>query len=224
MSLILQELEVLPQGGRPLFGPLSLLLNPGERLGLAGPSGTGKSLLIQALFGVLPRGFSLRGSAAAWGVDLGSPSPGREALLGGRLGWVPQEPLAALHPRLTAAEHLTLLPSIKGKEAPASALRRLAPLLARLRLDGLQARRPLELSGGQRQRLCLAMALSTDPDLLILDEPTTALDPILQAEAADLLLGLQGERPFGWLWISHDRPLLKRVCDRMVRLPKAIPA
>lgn len=224
MSLILQELEVLSPGGHPLFGPLSLALSPGERLGLAGPSGAGKSLLIRGLFGVLPPGFRLRGSATAWGVPLDSPSMAREGFLGGRLGWVPQEPLAALHPALTAAEHLSLLPGVKTGEAPGTALRRLAPLLARLGLDALLARRPLELSGGQRQRLCLAMALSTDPDLLILDEPTTALDPILQAEVVELLLGLHRDRPFGWLWISHDRTLLERVCDAMVRLPKPIPA
>jgi oligopeptide/dipeptide ABC transporter ATP-binding protein len=122
---------------------------------------------------------------------------------------------------LTLAEHLTLLPGLHRNESPRAALARLAPLIARLGLPSGPAflhRFPHQLSGGQRQRLCLAMALSCDPELLVLDEPTTALDPLAQREILDLLLELQRERGLGFLWITHDLALASLACDRLLVL------
>ena len=181
MSLDIDALVLQRTDGVRLLGPLSLTLAPGHRLGLVGESGSGKSLLLQALFGVLPTGVEQSGgSITAFGTRLEQPGPARDQVRGARLAWVPQEPLQALNPFLTLGEHLALLPGIHRQEAPQAALARLRPLLEQLGLPGdaaFLARLPHQLSGGQRQRLCLAMALSCDPALLVLDEPTTALDP-----------------------------------------------
>ena len=222
MSLQIQDLVLKRLDGVRLVGPLSLSLGPGDRLGLLGESGSGKSLLIQALFGVLPPGVvQSGGTVTAFGVPLDVPGSGRDAIRGARLAWVPQGPLQALNPLLTLAEHLALLPGIHRKESSRAALARLAPLIDRLGLSPLPAfldRFPHQLSGGQRQRLCLAMALSCDPELLVLDEPTTALDPLAQKAFLELVLELQRERGLGFLWITHDLALAALVCDRLLVL------
>ncbi len=222
MSLRVNNLVLQRSDGVRLLGPLSLSLDPGDRLGLLGESGSGKSLLIQALFGVLPPGVvQPGGSVTAFGVPLDVPGSGMDAIRGARLAWVPQEPLLALNPLLTLAEHLSLLPAIHRKEPHRAALARLAPLIERLGLppdQGFLDRLPHQLSGGQRQRLCLAMALSCDPELLVLDEPTTALDPMAQKAFLELVLELQRERGLGFLWITHDLALAALVCDRLLVL------
>ncbi len=222
MTLCINDLLLQRMDGMRLLGPLSLSLAPGERLGLLGESGSGKSLLIQALFGVLPPGVvQTGGSIRAFGVPLDVPGPGRDAIRGARLAWVPQDPLQALNPLLTLGEHLSLLPGIHQRESHRVALARLAPLISRLGLPPDPAfldRFPHQLSGGQRQRLCLAMALSCGPNLLVLDEPTTALDPLVQRAFLDLVLELQRERGLGFLWITHDVALASLVCERLLVL------
>ena len=213
MSLEIRNLVLTRLDGVRLLGPLDLDLAPGERLGLVGESGSGKTLLARALFGVLPPGVRQGdGTIRAFGA-----APARD----GRMAWVHQDPGQALHPLLTVAQHLALLPRVQRRERPAAALARLAPLLERLALPGGPAflrRRPHQLSGGQRQRLCLAMALSCDPALLVLDEPTTALDPLAQRAFLELVLDLQRARGLGVLWITHDLGLAAEACERLVVL------
>src|SRR5690348_6238808 len=219
MTLHVRDLRLARQDGAHLLGPLDLDLAPGGRLGLVGESGSGKSLLVQALFGVLPKGvFQTGGEIAAFGTRLDQPGPERDRIRGARLAWVPQDPLQALNPFMNVAEQLALLPGVHRKERKTAALERLTPLLERLRLPVDKAflkRFPHELSGGQRQRLCLAMALSCDPELLVLDEPTTALDPGVQAEFLELIREIQAERAFGFLWITHDLSVVASLCDRI---------
>ncbi len=222
MSLNIHDLELRRGDGASLLGPLTLDLPPGLRMGVVGESGSGKSLLVQALFGVLPKGVQrTSGSIHAWGVPMDRPGQARDQIRGARLGWVPQDPLQALNPFLRVEDHLGLLPAVHRKESTETALARLQPLLQRLRLPSDRAflrRYPAELSGGQRQRLCLAMALSCDPEVLVLDEPTTALDPTVQADFLALMLELHQERPFGWIWISHDMGVLVSVCTHLLVL------
>ena len=222
MSLVIDELILQREDGVRLLGPLSLCLAPGDRLGLVGESGSGKSLLTKALFCVLPTGVvQLGGTIRAFGTHLDHPSLKRDAIRGARLAWVPQDPLQALNPLLTMGEHLTLLPRIHRDESRSAALARLAPLIARLGLPpgpAFLARFPHQVSGGQRQRLCLAMAMSCDPELVVLDEPTTALDPVVQKEFMDLVLELQRERHLGFLWITHDLAVASAMCDRLLVL------
>lgn len=222
MTLAIRDLSLHRQDGAHLLGPLDLDLAPGDRLGLVGESGSGKSLLVQAMFGVLPKGVrQATGRVEAFGAAMDQPGPARDAVRGARLAWIPQDPLQALNPFMTAAEQLALLPGIHRKERKGAAIARLTPLLERLRLPTDRAfltRFPHELSGGQRQRLCLAMALSCDPELLVLDEPTTALDPSVQAEFLELIRSIQIERAFGFLWITHDLGVVASLCERILVL------
>ncbi len=222
MSLVVETLVLEREDGVTLLGPLGLSLGPGDRLGLVGESGSGKSLLAQALFGTLPPGVrQTSGRITAFHCRLDQPDERRDAIRGVKLAWLPQDPLGALNPLLSMAEQLTLLPGLHRRETPSAALTRLAPLLRRLGLpDGpdFLSRRPHQLSGGQRQRLCLALALSCDPELLVLDEPTTALDPLAQKAFVELILELQQERRLGFLWIIHDLALAALACDRILVL------
>ena len=212
MSLVIRNLVLTRPDGVCLLGPLDLDLAPGGRLGLVGESGSGKSLLARTLAGLLPPGIVQAGTARAFGRP---PRPD------GRIGWVPQDPGQVLNPLLTVGEHLALLPRALRGEEPKAALARLTPLLGRLGLPGDRTflrRRPHQLSGGQRQRLALAMALACDPGLLLLDEPTTALDPLAQRDFLALVLDLWRERGLGFLWITHDLGLAAAACERLVVL------
>ena len=222
MSLVVDRLSLARADGVQLLAPLSLELGPGDRLGLVGESGSGKSLLVQALFGVLPPGVhQTGGSISAFGTALDKPSRARDRIRGRHLAWVPQDPLQALNPFMRAQDQLALLPGIHLGESTTAAIAHLTPLLERLRLPTDRAflrKYPHELSGGQRQRLLLAQALSCDPDLLVLDEPTTALDPTVQADFLSLMLELQAERSLAYLWISHDLGVVAGVTARLMVL------
>ncbi|HJW72345.1 MAG TPA: ABC transporter ATP-binding protein [Geothrix sp.] len=220
MTLEIDNLSLSRADGVPLLGPVSLALAPGMRLGLVGESGSGKSLLVRALFGTLPEGVhQTGGSILAFGVPMDRPGPGRDQVRGARLAWIPQDPGEALNPLLTLGDQLSLLPGVHRRESRQKTLTRLGPLLDRLGLPTGRAflnRFPSEISGGQRQRICLVMALSCDPGLLILDEPTTALDVQAQRAFLDLLLEVQAERNLGFLWVTHDLALAATACDRLL--------
>ncbi|MDE3246872.1 MAG: ABC transporter ATP-binding protein, partial [Acidobacteriota bacterium] len=222
MSLVVDRLSLARTDGVQLLASFSLKLGPGDRLGLVGESGSGKSLLARAIFGVLPDGVQRSGgSLKAYGTALERPSGDRDRLRGRRLAWVPQDPLQALNPFLRVQDHLALLPGIHLGESTAQTVARLAPLMERLRLPTdrpFLGKYPYELSGGQRQRLLLAQALSCGPELLVLDEPTTALDPTVQADFLSLMLELQAERSLGYLWISHDLGVVASVTERLMVL------
>lgn len=222
MSLMVDRLSLERADGVVLLAPLALELGPGDRLGLVGESGSGKSLLVQAIFGVLPGGVrQAGGSITAYGTAMDAPSRARDRIRGRRMAWVPQDPLQVLNPFMRTQDQLALLPGIHLGESAAAAIARLSPLLERLRLPTDRAflrKYPHELSGGQRQRLLLAQALSCDPDLLILDEPTTALDPTVQADFLSLMLELQADRGLGYLWISHDLAVVASMTTRLVVL------
>lgn len=227
MALKVDDLALERADGAQLLAPLSLSLEPGDRKGLVGESGSGKSLLVQALFGVLPAGVrQAGGTVTAFGIPMDRPHPERDRIRGKRMAWVPQDPLQALNPFLRSQDQLALLPGVHLNETRNGSLDRLGPLLERLRLPrdrSFLRRYPHQLSGGQRQRLVLAMALSCDPELLILDEPTTALDPTVQAEFLSLVLELQKERNLGFLWISHDLGIVASVTDRLLVIYGAHP-
>lgn len=218
--LEVRELELQREDGVRLLSPLTLALKPGDRMALVGESGSGKSLLIQAIFGVLPRGVvQAAGRIHAFGVAMDQKGAARDGVRGRRLAWVPQDPLKALNPFMTVKDHLCLLPKVHRGESKRDALKRLGPLLERLRLGqerSLLARFPFQLSGGQRQRLALAMALSCEPELLVLDEPTTALDPSVQAEFLALMDELQREKGLGFLWITHDLGVAAAMAERLL--------
>ncbi|MCX2864453.1 ABC transporter ATP-binding protein [Paucibacter sp. PLA-PC-4] len=209
--LEVKDLRVLLQTRR---GPaeavrgLSFELARGETLGLIGESGCGKSLTALALMGLLPENAQVSGHIRFQGQDLLALSDRqRSTLRGNRMAMVFQEPMMALNPlhRIGAqvAEPLRLHRGWSAARAQAEAQR----LLERVGLPDARRRAqayPHELSGGQRQRVSIAMALACEPDLLIADEPTTALDLTIQGQILDLLAELVEERGMGLILISHD--------------------
>ena len=187
---------------------VSFRLARGQTLGLIGESGCGKSITALAIMGLLPEGAQVRGSMRFEGHELATlPEADYCRLRGDRIGMVFQEPMTALNPLHTVgrqiAESLRLHRGMAGATARAEALR----LLQRVQLPEAAKRLdayPHQLSGGQRQRVVIAIALACGPDLLIADEPTTALDVTIQREVLDLIQELVREDGMGLLLISHD--------------------
>jgi oligopeptide/dipeptide ABC transporter ATP-binding protein len=211
------------------FGPvqvvdgLSYAIRRGETLGLVGESGCGKSVSSLALLGLLPaRGCRVEGSIRLDGRELTTLDPaGWRAVRGRRVAMVFQDPMTALNPLLTVERHLLeVLALHKGLTGPAA---RAAALgwLDRVGIPDPAARLsawPHELSGGMRQRVLIAMALAGEPDLLVADEPTTALDVTIQAQILDLLADLRRELSMAMLFITHDLGVVERVADRIAVL------
>jgi len=222
--LEIRELEVgFPGAGGRLLRVVrgaSLAIAKGEITALVGESGSGKSLTALAVLGLVPApGRILAGRVLLAGRDLvGLPERALRAVRGGRIGYVFQEPASALNPVLTVGAQLseTLRSHLPLSRSAARA--RAVDLLERLALPdpGRRLRDyPHQLSGGQLQRVALALALAGEPELLIADEPTTALDVTVQAEILDLLRDLRDQLGLGILLISHDLAVVAGTCDRM---------
>ncbi len=207
------------RGPLPALRELSLRIGRGETLGLIGESGCGKSMTALALMGLLPEGAQVQGSIRLDGTELTTLDERAWCRLrGARLGMVFQEPMTALNPMHTVGrqigESLRLHRGVDRAAARAEALR----LLQRVQLPQAAQRLdayPHQLSGGQRQRVVIAMALACGPDLLIADEPTTALDVTIQREVLDLIDELVKADGMGLLLISHD---LGVMADRVQRV------
>lgn len=211
------------------FGPvqvvdgLSYAIRRGETLGLVGESGCGKSVSSLALMGLLPgRGCRVDGSIRLDGRELTTLDPaGWRAVRGRRVAMVFQDPMTALNPLLTVERHLLeVLALHKGLSGPSARAAALA-WLERVGIPDPAARLsawPHELSGGMRQRVLIAMALAGEPDLLVADEPTTALDVTIQAQILDLLADLRRELSMAMLFITHDLGVVERVADRIAVL------
>jgi peptide/nickel transport system ATP-binding protein len=224
--LTLRNLSVFA-GDTPLVSNLSFSLARGERLGLIGESGSGKSLTSLAATGLLPAGLTASGSVSLAGQEvIGAPDRQLNHLRGRAVAIVFQEPLTALDPLMRmgkqVAEPLGRRARRDGRKLDGKAIKaEVLKLLDEVALPEPQriARAyPHELSGGQRQRVAIAMALACRPDLLIADEPTTALDVTTQAEILGLLDRLVRERHMALLFISHDLPVVATTVNRVVVL------
>jgi len=192
----------------------------GETLGLIGESGCGKSLTALALMGLLPEGARVGGSIRFDGQELlGQSDAVLQRLRGNRIAMVFQEPMTALNPVHSigrqVAEPLRLHRGLSARAARQEAialLDRVGIPQAALRFDA----HPHQFSGGQRQRITIAMALACGPDLLIADEPTTALDATVQQQILDLIAELVAERGMALVLISHDLGVIAQNVDRML--------
>ncbi len=199
---------------------LGFTLQRGEALGIVGESGSGKSLTALALMGLLPEGAEVSGSLRFRGQELrGLPDAAMCRLRGDRIGMVFQEPMAALNPvhpiGRQVAEPLRRHRALGARAARSEAialLERVGIAQAAQRFDAY----PHQFSGGQRQRITIAMALACGPDLLIADEPTTALDVTLQQQILDLIADLVAERGMALILISHDLGVISQNVDRML--------
>ena len=224
MNLLdVQDLRIeLPTQRGPALAVLdvSFSLARGDTLGLVGESGCGKSLTAMALLGLLPEGARVSGNIRLDGQELvGLDERGWSALRGDRIGMIFQEPMTALIPVHSVvrqvAEPLRLhrqLSVAQAREAAIALLDRVGISDAARRADAY----PHQFSGGQRQRITIAMALACGPDLLIADEPTTALDVTVQKQILDLLRELVDERGMALLLISHDLGVIARSVARMM--------
>lgn len=214
----IRDLKVAFDGVQVLHG-INLDVNPGEALGLVGESGCGKSVTWLAALGLLPGKATVSGSVRVDGKELcGGPRSTLEAVRGGKIAMIFQDPSSSLNPVLRIGhqitEALSLHRGLRGEAAKAEALRLLDMVGipdARRRFDLY----PHEFSGGQCQRLMIAMALAGEPDLLIADEPTTALDATIQAQILDLLIQLRAETGMATVFISHDLGAVSQVCERV---------
>ncbi|HYH18253.1 MAG TPA: ABC transporter ATP-binding protein [Azospirillum sp.] len=217
--LDVRELSVSIGGVRLLDG-VSFAIERGDSLGVVGESGCGKSLTALALMGLLPAGATATGSIRLDGRELlGAPERQWQQVRGRRVAMVFQEPMTALNPVRTIGAQVAEGPRLHLGLSRADAERRAVQALERV---GLPPGRfpptlyPHQLSGGQRQRVVIAIALACDPDLLIADEPTTALDVTIQAQILDLLADLAAERDMALMMITHDLGVVAETTDRML--------
>ncbi|GHE19492.1 ABC transporter ATP-binding protein [Halomonas urumqiensis] len=205
--------------GTTVVDGLSLSVHRGETLALVGESGSGKSVTALGAMNLLPDNARVEGGRTLGESDLAHLKPRDwQGLRGGRVGFIFQEPMTSLNPLHTVArqigETLRLHQGLSGR----AARERVRELLVQVKLprpDELLDAWPHQLSGGQRQRVMIAMAIANEPELLIADEPTTALDVTVQREILALLAELRDRHGMGMLFITHDLNLVRRHADRV---------
>ncbi len=199
---------------RTAVADVSLRLLPGQTLGVVGESGSGKSTTARLVLGLeQPDAGVVRLHGQDWAA-LDSAARRAERR---RIQLIYQDPLASFDPRYTIAKVLDEALKVAGRASRRARRDRAAQLLELVRLDGSYLRRrPLELSGGQRQRIAIARALATEPDVIVCDEPVSALDVSVQARILDLLADLQERLSVAYLFISHDLGVIHHVSDHVL--------
>jgi len=203
----------------PAVDDVSFDIHRGEVVGLVGESGSGKSVTARSIMRLVPvPGRIVAGQIIFHGRDLVPIGEGEmRQIRGARIGMVLQEPMTSLNPVLTIGDQVGELYAYHPDRAP-DVPRRTAvtEILQRVRIPDAARRLadfPLSFSGGMRQRVCIAMATACQPDLVIADEPTTALDVTIQAQVLDLLLALRSELGVSVLFITHDLGVVAEICD-----------
>ncbi|MFC7397918.1 ABC transporter ATP-binding protein [Chelatococcus sp. GCM10030263] len=214
----IENLTVAFDGVRALHG-IDLTVARGEAIGLVGESGCGKSVTWLAALGLLPKKAEVSGSVRLDAQELIGAAPAvLDKIRGGRIAMIFQDPASALNPVIRlgrqVGEALALHRGLSGATVRAEA-KRLFDLVgipdAARRLEAF----PHELSGGQNQRVMIAMALAGEPDLLVADEPTTALDATIQAQILELLTTIRRETGMALVLISHDLGVISETCERV---------
>jgi ABC-type dipeptide/oligopeptide/nickel transport system ATPase component len=202
--LSVRDLTLVRDDGATLVDSVGFELAAGETLGIVGESGSGKSLTLRSVLGILPTSVSARG----------------EIRCTRRAAMVFQEPATALNPTMRVGDlvadtwrrHHRGASAAEGREAAGRLFEQVGIDRARDRLRAW----PHELSGGMRQRVMIAAALATEPEVLLCDEPTTALDVRVQAQILDLLGGLVTDRRMAMVFVSHDLAVVASVCVRLL--------
>jgi peptide/nickel transport system permease protein len=216
--LEVRDLSVSVDDGPPLVTGVSFSLAPGRVLGLVGESGCGKTMTARSLLGLLPDGVSISGGSILWeGRELvGLSDRGLTAVRGRKIAMISQEPMVALDPMFSIAYQLTQpirrfrgVGRAEAKTIAAELLRQVGIVDAGRVLKSY----PHQLSGGMAQRVCIALALTGEPKLLIADEPTTALDVTVQAEILSLLRALVRDTGLSVVIVSHDLGVVADICD-----------
>ena len=198
---------------------ISFDLRRGETMAIVGESGSGKSVTSKAIMGILPNNASVdAGSIMYDGIDLAhAPENVMHGIRGRRIGLVFQDPLSSLNPIMKVGKQITEVLTRKGmdrKQARAQALR----LMKDVGIPEAEKRinqYPFQFSGGMRQRIVIAIALAGDPEIMICDEPTTALDVTVQAKILELINSLKAERRLSVIFITHDLGVVAQMADRI---------
>ena len=209
-----------PRGPAHAVREISFSLARGETLGLIGESGCGKSITALSLMGLLPDNATVGGSIRFDGQELvGASDDALRRLRGNRIGMIFQEPMTALNPVHTVGHQVAEPLRLHGGASREDARQQAIALMERVGIANAAGRfdaYPHQFSGGQRQRITIAMALACGPDLLIADEPTTALDVTLQGQILDLISDLVQERGMALILISHDLGVIAQNAVRMM--------
>ncbi len=196
-----------------------LALEPGTRLGLVGESGSGKTMTATAIAGLLPDVARVSGSVRFAGRELLTMDDRQLSEIRGRkIGFVFQDPARSLNPMMRIGRQVSEAIRLHTGLKKAAVADKVIELLEQVQLPDpptLVRRYPHQLSGGQQQRVMIAAAIAADPELLIADEPTTALDVTVQEEILRLLISLSEQRKMSVLFVSHDLGVIRFVCDRV---------
>ncbi|MFJ5547434.1 ABC transporter ATP-binding protein [Streptomyces sp. NPDC093225] len=208
-----------PRGRVQAVDSIGFTVEAGRTLGIVGESGSGKSVTSLAVMG-LHRGAEVTGSIALDGRELtGLPEKELSRLRGRKMAMIFQDPLSSLHPYYTVGEQIAEHYRVHFRASRATARKRAVEMLGEVGIPE-PARRvgeyPHQFSGGMRQRAMIAMALACEPDLLIADEPTTALDVTVQAQILELIARLQQDRGLGVIMITHDLGVVARVAHEVL--------
>jgi len=197
---------------------VSFSLYPNETLALVGESGSGKSVMAKSIPGLLPKtALSIEGNILFGGVNLrGLKEKQLRTYRGKKIGFIFQDPMSSLNPTMKVGEQIEEacrhFPRKERREMTLKLLHSVGIPQPHLRINQY----PHELSGGMRQRVMIAMALGPNPDVLIMDEPTTALDVTIQAQILKLIQKIKSEREMAILFITHDLSLVAGFCDRLM--------
>ena len=207
-------------GEIPAVIDFSLTVQKGESIGLVGESGCGKSTVAMAIMQYMGGNGTIKGGSIRFkGVELTELSPDElRALRGSHISMIYQEPFAALNPSLTLGTQLKEVPMTHEGISDSEAHDRAVQVLTDVRLpdpDRVMAAYPHQISGGQQQRVVIAMALLSNPSLLLLDEPTTALDVTVEAGITKLITDISRKYGTSQIYISHNLGLILEVCDRV---------
>jgi len=204
----------------PAVRHLDFTLAPGQRLGLIGESGSGKSVTSLAVMGLLPDNAQISGSVRLAGHQVvGAADRELARLRGDVMSMVFQEPMTALDPTMTCGRQVAEVLQLHRSGERGAARGRVVEMLERVGLPNparIAEAYPHQLSGGQRQRVMMAMALVNTPDLVICDEPTTALDVTVQARVLEVLDAELDAAQAACLFISHDLAVVSQVCDEVM--------
>lgn len=219
-GLVVENLGItFARGAVPVVRSLSLRIPAGKALGLVGESGSGKSLTARAILGLLPQGAEVTGRIVLDGVSLLDLTPAaREQMRGSRIGMIFQDPMSSLNPVLRVGDAIAQVIRSHEDVDRKTAKARTIDLLQKVGLSDARRRYsayPHQFSGGMRQRIMIAMALAANPSLLLADEPTTALDVVVQAGILRLIDGLRRSRQMSLLFVSHDLAVVSRMCERI---------